>query len=198
MVRIGVVGVGFMGMIHYLAAQKLKRARVAAICTRDRKKLAGDWRGIRGNFGPAGTIMDLGSIRRHADFEALLADPDIDLVKREREGGYVQRLGEQRRVGEPPERARRVRRHVGRHRAPREGGVDLVQFREHPRALEPRQLEIDEGDVDPVAVAPVRLDGHGPVGGGAPAPGNEVLRTDQLVAGKIQAHLVFRVQGPVS
>ena len=30
MVRIGIVGVGFMGMIHYLAAQKLKGARVTA------------------------------------------------------------------------------------------------------------------------------------------------------------------------
>src|SRR5581483_9951384 len=40
MVRIGIVGVGFMGMIHYLAAQKLRGARVAAIHTRDPKKLA--------------------------------------------------------------------------------------------------------------------------------------------------------------
>jgi predicted dehydrogenase len=69
-----------MGMIHYLAAAKLRGARVTAICTRDAKKLAGDWRGIRGNFGPAGTKMDLGKIKRHADFEDLCADPDIDLI----------------------------------------------------------------------------------------------------------------------
>lgn len=42
MVRIGIVSVGFMGMIHYLAAQKLKGGRVAAIFTRDPKKLASD------------------------------------------------------------------------------------------------------------------------------------------------------------
>ncbi|HEY7152938.1 MAG TPA: Gfo/Idh/MocA family oxidoreductase [Gemmataceae bacterium] len=80
MVRIGIVGVGFMGMIHYLASAKLRGARVAAICTRDAKKLAGDWRGIRGNFGPAGTRMDLGKIKRYARFEELCADPDIDLI----------------------------------------------------------------------------------------------------------------------
>jgi predicted dehydrogenase len=80
MVRIGIVGVGFMGMIHYLAAAKLRGARVAAICTRDAKKLAGDWRGIRGNFGPAGTKMDLGNIQRYPRFEELCADPDIDLI----------------------------------------------------------------------------------------------------------------------
>jgi predicted dehydrogenase len=69
-----------MGMIHYLAAQKLKGARVTAICSRDPKKLAGDWRGIRGNFGPPGTRMDLGPIKRHNRLNALLADPDVDLV----------------------------------------------------------------------------------------------------------------------
>ena len=47
MIRIGIVGVGFMGMIHYLAARHLKGARVAAVCSRDPKKLAGDWRDIR-------------------------------------------------------------------------------------------------------------------------------------------------------
>jgi predicted dehydrogenase len=69
-----------MGMIHYLAAAKLRGAKVTALCSRDPKKLAGDWRGIRGNFGPAGTQMDLGKIKRYAEFDALLADPDIDLI----------------------------------------------------------------------------------------------------------------------
>lgn len=80
MVRIGIVGVGFMGMIHYLAYQKVRGAKVAAICTRDKKKLAGDWRGIQGNFGPPGTVMDLGSIARYEHWQDLLADPKIDLV----------------------------------------------------------------------------------------------------------------------
>src|SRR5579875_710319 len=80
MVRIGIVGIGFMGMIHYLAAAKLRGGRVTAICTRDAKKRAGDWRGIRGNFGPAGTRMDLGKIKRYAHFEEICADPDLDLL----------------------------------------------------------------------------------------------------------------------
>jgi predicted dehydrogenase len=69
-----------MGMIHYLAAARLKGAKVDAICSRDRKKLVGDWRGIRGNFGPAGTRMDLSKVSCYADYEDLLADPAIDLV----------------------------------------------------------------------------------------------------------------------
>src|SRR5437868_5767338 len=80
MVSIGIVGVGFMGMIHYLAARKLKGARVTAICSRDPKKLAGDWRGIRGNFGPPGEKMDLSKVKKYDHLDALLDDPEIDLV----------------------------------------------------------------------------------------------------------------------
>ena len=57
MINVGVVGIGFMGMIHYLAYQKVKGVKVAAMCEQDRKRLAGDWRSIKGNFGPAGTMM---------------------------------------------------------------------------------------------------------------------------------------------
>ena len=80
MIRIGIVGIGFMGMIHYLAARKLKGAHVAAVCSRDPKKLAGDWRGIRGNFGPPGEQMDLSGLKKYDRLDAFLADPDIDLV----------------------------------------------------------------------------------------------------------------------
>ncbi len=80
MMRIGIVGIGFMGMIHYLAARHVKGARVAAICSRDARKLAGDWRGIRGNFGPAGQKMDLAKVKKYDRLDALLEDPDIDLV----------------------------------------------------------------------------------------------------------------------
>jgi predicted dehydrogenase len=80
MVRIGIVSIGFMGMIHYLAGGRLRGARVTALCSRDAKKLAGDWRGIQGNFGPPGTQMDLSSIKKYQRLEDLLADPDIDLV----------------------------------------------------------------------------------------------------------------------
>ena len=80
MVRIGILGIGFMGMIHYLAARKASGAQITALCSRDAKKLAGDWRGIRGNFGPPGEMMDLGAVKRYPHFDDMLADPDIDLI----------------------------------------------------------------------------------------------------------------------
>ncbi|MDX2035720.1 MAG: Gfo/Idh/MocA family oxidoreductase [Isosphaeraceae bacterium] len=80
MAGIGIVGIGFMGMIHYLAARKLQGGEVVAVCSRDPKKLAGDWTSIQGNFGPRGEQMDLSGLGRYADVADLLADPKVDLV----------------------------------------------------------------------------------------------------------------------
>ena len=80
MLRVGLVGIGFMGWIHYLAYKKTKGVKLAAVCTRDRKRLAGDWRGIQGNFGPPGEQVDLTDVAKYSDLDELLADPSIDLV----------------------------------------------------------------------------------------------------------------------
>ncbi len=80
MLRVGIAGVGFMGMIHYLAWQRVKGAKVTALSTRDPARLAGDWRTIKGNFGPPGEQMDLSAYKKYAQLDELLADPAIDLI----------------------------------------------------------------------------------------------------------------------
>ncbi len=80
MVRIGLVGIGFMGRTHFLAAQRLTGAKVAAVCSRDPAKLAGDWTNTRGNFGPEPGRVDLTGVKTYDSYPALLADPDIDLI----------------------------------------------------------------------------------------------------------------------
>jgi predicted dehydrogenase len=80
MVRIGLVGVGFMGRIHYLASQRLTGATIVAVCSRDKAKLAGDWTNTRGNFGPEPGRVDLAGVKTYASYDAMLADPTIDLV----------------------------------------------------------------------------------------------------------------------
>ncbi len=80
MLRIGLAGIGFMGWIHWLAYQKVKGVQVAAVCSRDEKKLAGDWRDIKGNFGPPGEQVDLAKIKKFRALDELLADPTIDAV----------------------------------------------------------------------------------------------------------------------
>jgi predicted dehydrogenase len=80
MLRIGIAGIGFMGWIHYLSYRKTKGVKLAAVATRDPKKLAGDWRGIQGNFGPPGEKVDLSGIAKYSDLAGMLGDPSIDLV----------------------------------------------------------------------------------------------------------------------
>src|SRR5215217_2618928 len=80
MVRIGIVGIGFMGRIHFLAGQRLSGAKVAAICSRDPAKRAGDWRNTRGNFGPEPGQVDLSAVKKYETLGQMLADPDIDLI----------------------------------------------------------------------------------------------------------------------
>ena len=78
--NVGIVGIGFMGMIHYLSYQKVAGANVTAMCDADPARREGDWTGIKGNFGPTGTQMDLTGIRMYDDAYKILDDPDIDLV----------------------------------------------------------------------------------------------------------------------
>ncbi len=80
MVRVGLVGVGFMGWIHYLAYQRSSQASLVAFATRDERKRAGDWRGIQGNFGPPGTQIDVAGMTTHATLEEMLKDATIDVV----------------------------------------------------------------------------------------------------------------------
>ncbi len=80
MVRVGLVGIGFMGWIHYLAYKRSKRATLAAFCSREPAKRAGDWTGIKGNFGPPGEKIDVSAMKVYESIEPMLADPTIDLI----------------------------------------------------------------------------------------------------------------------
>jgi predicted dehydrogenase len=80
MIQVGVCGLGFMGMIHYLTYRKLPGVRVAAICEVNEKRLTGDWTDIKGNFGPAGEQMDLSGVKTFTKLEDMLALDELDLI----------------------------------------------------------------------------------------------------------------------
>jgi predicted dehydrogenase len=80
MIRVGIAGIGFMGMVHYLSYQKLRGVKVAALCESNEKRLKGDWRDIKGNFGPPGEMMDLKGIATYTDIDDLLADDSLDMI----------------------------------------------------------------------------------------------------------------------
>lgn len=78
--RAGIVGVGFMGWIHTLAYQRSGNAELVAFCSRDPKKRSGDWRGIKGNFGPPGEQIDVSGMSVSDSLDEMLKDDSIDLI----------------------------------------------------------------------------------------------------------------------
>lgn len=80
MLRVGIVGIGFMGWIHWLAYQKNANAKVVAICETDPTKRSGDWTAIQGNFGPQGEKVDLSDIAVYENADDLFSDTNVDLV----------------------------------------------------------------------------------------------------------------------
>ncbi len=80
MTRVGIVGLGFMGMVHYETYSKMPHVDVVAMVDNDPVKLGGDWRGIKGNFGPQGELMDLSEIATYESANGLIANPDVDVV----------------------------------------------------------------------------------------------------------------------
>lgn len=80
MLRVGIAGIGFMGWIHWLAWHRIPGVQVVAIATTEPERRAGDWRGIRGNFGPPGELVDVSRLRVCDDVSGLVADPEVDLI----------------------------------------------------------------------------------------------------------------------
>ncbi len=80
MIKVGVAGLGFMGMVHYLTYEKIRGVKVAAIADENKKRLAGDWRDIKGNFGPAGQKMDLSDVHTYSSVDEMIEDPELDLI----------------------------------------------------------------------------------------------------------------------
>lgn len=80
MTKAAIVGVGFMGWIHYLAYQKSQQATLVGFASRDDRKRSGDWTGIQGNFGPPGEQIDVSNLTVYATLEEVLADDSVELV----------------------------------------------------------------------------------------------------------------------
>ena len=55
MIRVGIVGAGFMGRMHFDAYQKLATGvRVTALCDKEAGRRIGDWKDAIGNLGDTG------------------------------------------------------------------------------------------------------------------------------------------------
>lgn len=82
MIRVGLIGAGFIGRNHFNQYEKLAdRACVVALCDRDADRRAGDWSKVGGNLADAqGSRRELGDIRPHDDWRKMLDEAEVDLV----------------------------------------------------------------------------------------------------------------------
>lgn len=79
-VNVAVVGLGFMGVTHLKSYQKIKTARIVAVCDSARAPVNGILPGVSGNLAGS-DALDLGrKLRVYQQLEELLADPAVDLV----------------------------------------------------------------------------------------------------------------------
>jgi predicted dehydrogenase len=81
MIKIGLIGIGAMGRMHFNCYQNNPDAQIHAICDCDEAKLRGDWSSINLNLDDTKSEMvDLSGIKTYSEIEAILADPEIDMI----------------------------------------------------------------------------------------------------------------------
>lgn len=81
-IRVGIIGMGFMGSTHFRIHQELGRSVIVAVADVDENKLIGDWSKIIGNIGDFDNSvpMNMTGIKTYSDAIDLINDPDIDMV----------------------------------------------------------------------------------------------------------------------
>ena len=79
-VKVAVVGLGFMGIAHLRAYQRIPAARIVAVCGAGRLPKDGLLPGISGNISAPDTLRLGNNVRVYRDFEILLADREVEVV----------------------------------------------------------------------------------------------------------------------
>ena len=81
-VKIGIIGLGFMGTTHFQIHQKLGKSEIVAVADVDAKKLTGDWSDVVGNIGDFdySKPINMGGIKTYSDALDLIKDPDVEMV----------------------------------------------------------------------------------------------------------------------
>ncbi|MFH1616073.1 MAG: Gfo/Idh/MocA family oxidoreductase [Planctomycetota bacterium] len=79
MVRVGIVGLGFMGKMHFRCYKARKDSQIAAVFDLDTKKLT-DTSGTAGNIKGAEEQLDFSGIELYSDFDRMLAEAKLDAV----------------------------------------------------------------------------------------------------------------------
>ncbi|MFH1719324.1 MAG: Gfo/Idh/MocA family oxidoreductase [Planctomycetota bacterium] len=79
MLKVGIVGFGFMGQTHYKCWKKLGGAQVVAICDVN-PNIEEDTKRAVGNIGDGQEEVDFSSLQVYTDFDKMLAEANLDAV----------------------------------------------------------------------------------------------------------------------
>ena len=79
MLRIGIVGLGFMGKMHFRCYNSLNNVEIIAICDADTSRLQ-DTSGFAGNISGAEDDLDLRNIALYSDLSKMLAEGELDAL----------------------------------------------------------------------------------------------------------------------
>ncbi|MHB0946798.1 MAG: Gfo/Idh/MocA family protein [Sedimentisphaerales bacterium] len=79
MVRVGIIGLGFMGKMHFRCYKANKNVKLVAICDIDEKKFA-DKGGTAGNISGADKPLDFKGVSLYTNFDKMLKEAELDAV----------------------------------------------------------------------------------------------------------------------
>lgn len=80
MIRVGIVGLGFMGRMHYRCWSALPDAKITAVCEASAKVLAAAGQAQAGNVGGAADSIDLEALQVFSDLDVLIASGAVDAL----------------------------------------------------------------------------------------------------------------------
>jgi len=79
-VKVGVIGLGFMGATHLSAFQAIDGVEIAAVSSTNPKALEGDLSGAGGNLGREAGVFDFSAVGKFADWRTLVQHHAVDAV----------------------------------------------------------------------------------------------------------------------
>lgn len=78
--RIGMIGLGFMGSTHLKALAGIPSATLYAVASDIPQQLTGDLSGVQGNLGGPGLRFDFSAVKKYSDWREAVKDPGVEAV----------------------------------------------------------------------------------------------------------------------
>jgi len=78
--KIGLAGLGFMGLTHLRALGRIKGVELAAVADENPRRLAGRVSDVQGNLGEPAQAVSLEGVTPYREWEEMVEDPRLDAV----------------------------------------------------------------------------------------------------------------------